>query len=293
MKPQTLSRIHNAYDVIGDIAIIRQNGLTRKEAEMIAKTVMGIHRNVKTVLAQTGAVEGTLRLRKLEYIAGEKNTETVHRESGCLFRVDVEKCYFSPRLFFERMRIASQVENDETAFNMFAGVGCFSIIMAKHSPVKKIYSVDINPAAVKYMQENIRLNGTLGKVTPILGDSKEIAENMLPRSVDRVLMPLPEKALDYLPHAVMTLTKKGGWIHYYDSEHVDKNEDPLKKVQSKVAKRLAALGIVFRINNARIVRTTGPNWHQVVLDILVSQISSTSESVLYRPPAKGDAEKTT
>jgi tRNA (guanine37-N1)-methyltransferase len=267
--PESLPRIYNAYDLIGDIAVVRDGGLTGTETGIVAGTIMDTHRNVKTVLAQTGAIEGSLRLRRLEYVAGRNKTETEHRESGCLFRVDVEKCYFSPRLLHERMRIASLVHENEVVFNMFAGVGCFSIIIAKHSRAKKVYSVDINPDAVKYMQENIRINGTFGKIIPILGDSKDIAKNSLRHSVNRVLMPLPELALEYLPYALMALTENGGWMHFYGFEHVYKNENPLEKAQLNVASRLSTLGTDFRINNARVVRTTGPNWHQVVLDILI------------------------
>jgi tRNA (guanine37-N1)-methyltransferase len=267
LPPEEISHIYNSYDIVGDIAIIRLTEESRKYSQIIADTIMKVHKNVRTVLAQTSSVHGDYRLRKLEHIAGEKRTTTVHKESGCLFLVDVDKCYFSPRLFYERMRIAKLVRDGETVVNMFAGVGCFSLVIAKHSNAAKIYSIDINPIAVQYMRENVKLNRAFGRVIPIKGDAKEIILKMLHGVADRVLMPLPEKALEYMPYALLALKEGGGWIHYYDFEHASKGENAVEKVKLKVAQRLKSLGVRFEIPFGRIVRTTGPNWYQIVLDI--------------------------
>ena len=266
---EELAHVYNSYEIVGDIAIIRLNENSRKYGKNIAEAIMQVHRNVKTVLGQISPVCGEFRLRKIEHLAGENKTTTIHRESRCLFSVDLEKCYFSPRLFYERLRIAKQVKNGETIVNMFAGVGCFSIIIATHSNAEKIYSIDLNPNAVKYMQENIRLNRVYGKVIPLEGDAKEIIQKKLCRTADRVLMPLPEKALDYLPYALLTLKTGGGWIHYYDFEHACRGENAVEKAEVKVAENLKGLNVNFEIPFGRVVRTTGPNWFQIVLDILV------------------------
>ncbi len=252
---------------MGDIAIIRLNETSRRYSQAIVEAIINVHRNVKTVLAQTSPVSGDLRLRKLEFVAGEKKATTIHKESGCLFSINVNECYFSPRLFYERTRIAKKIANREVVINMFAGVGCFSIVIAKHSTAEKIYSIDINPVAVQNMQENVRLNRTYEKVIPILGDAKDVIEKRLHHLADRVLMPLPEKAYEYLPHAILALKKTGGWVHYYDFEHAKKNENPITKVKWKVSEKLESLGVVYQIVFGRVVRSTGPNWYQIVLDI--------------------------
>jgi tRNA (guanine37-N1)-methyltransferase len=269
LPSEELTYIYNSYDIVGDMAIIRLNENSRKYGKRIAEAILKVHGNVNTVLAQISPVNGEFRLRKLEHVAGENKTTTIHRESGCLFSVDVEKCYFSPRLFYERLRVAKQVKNGETVVNMFAGVGCFSIVIAKHSNAEKIYSIDINPTAVKYMQENIRLNRVYGRVIPIEGDAKEIIQKRLCRTADRVIMPLPEKAFKYLPYALLALKNRGGCIHYYDFEHASKDEDVVEKVRAKVEGKLKDLGFNFEISFGRVVRTTGPNWYQIVLDLLV------------------------
>jgi len=262
-----MGHVCNSYDIVGDIAIVRLPEASKERGRKVAEALMSVHKNVKTVLAQIGPVCGDFRLRKLEYVAGERETVTVHRESGCLFSVDVERCYFSPRLSYERMRVARQVRKGEVVVNMFAGVGCFSILITKYSGAEKVYSIDVNTTAFQYMQENIRLNMAYGRVIPILGDAKEVVEKRLCHLADRVLMPLPEKAFEYLPYALLALKRTGGWIHYYDFEHAKKDENAAEKVKLKISERLQSLDATFEIPIARVVRATGPNWYQVVLDI--------------------------
>jgi tRNA (guanine37-N1)-methyltransferase len=255
---------------VGDIAIIKMPSDSKISPEDVAKVIMNRHKNIKAVSVQETGVHGDFRLRGLTHVAGEKRTCTVHKESGCSFKVDLDKCYFSPRLSSERLRIAQLVQPGETVVNMFAGVGCFSIIIAKHVSSAKVYSIDVNPIAVQLMTENVRLNRAFGKVIPILGDAKLVIENQLERHADRVLMPLPEKAFEYLPCAVSALKPSGGWIHVYIFEHATKTENPVGKVKLKVAEKLDELGADYEFTFSRVVRTVGPNWYQVVLDVRIT-----------------------
>ncbi len=267
---ERLGYVYNSYDVIGNIAVIRGSDVTEECAQKIANALMSIHKNVKTVLAQVGRIEGDFRLRNLKYVAGKQETITTHRESGCQFRVDVERCYFSPRLSHERMRIAKLVKKGELVVNMFAGVGCFSIVIARHSKVHRVYSIDINPVAFEFMKENTRLNGIYGKVIPVLDDSRNFVMNGLSSKVDRVLMPLPEKALEYLPLVLPALKTEAGWVHCYNYQHAKKDVDPISKAKIEVATRLKKVHADFQIPFGRVVRTIGPNWYQVILDIRIT-----------------------
>ena len=153
--------------------------------------------------------------------------------------------------------------------NMFSGVGCFSIIIAKRSPKVHVYSIDLNPEAVKYHLRNVRLNKVRGVVTAIFGDARRIIESLLRGYADRVLMPLPEKAYECLDAAVAAIHPDGGVIHYYDFAHAYKNEDPVGKTISKVTEKLHDQSRSFSVQYGRVVRTVGPNWYQVVIDIKI------------------------
>ena len=71
------------------------------------------------------------------------------------------------------------------------------------------------------------INKVQDNVFPILGDSKDIISAQLGGLADRVLMPLPEKALEYLPYALSALKPSGGMIHYYDFQHAPGKENPI------------------------------------------------------------------
>ena len=265
-------RVYSSFDIIGDIAIIKHNNVLN--AKIIANKILATHKNVKTVFTPVTRITGDFRVRKLKLLAGENKTSTTHRESGCIFSVDVEKCYYSPRLSYEHSRIAELANPHEVVVNMFAGIGCFSIALAKKQSQTKVYSIDMNPVAFEYMQKNIGLNGVFGRVFPILGDSREIIEGQLQGVADRVLMPLPEKALEYLAVALSALKNSGGWIHYYDFQHAIGREDPIEKTKLKITEKLDSLRIRYEFVNSRVMRPIGPNWYQTVIDIRIMELPS-------------------
>jgi tRNA (guanine37-N1)-methyltransferase len=261
---------YNSFDIVGDIAITRLPDLSIDNAKEVARAILDSNRGVKAVFAQISPVNGPHRIRRLAYVAGENKTTTIHKEWGCTFKVDIKNCYFSPRLSFERQRIAMLVQPGEKIVNMFAGVGCFSLVIAKRVPSSKVYSIDINPNAVKLMEENIRANRVYGQVIPLLGDSKALIEKQLYGSADRVLMPLPEKAFEYLSAAVLALKPAGGWIHIHAFEHLTKTKNPIDFFRKKLEVTGNDLFRDFQIASVRLVRSTGPNWCQLVADMHVS-----------------------
>jgi tRNA (guanine37-N1)-methyltransferase len=184
---------------------------------------MQTNNHVKTVLYQASPVSGDLRLRESKWVAGERKTENTLKEHGCIFKVDLRRCYFSLRLSYERMRIVRQARPNEVIVNMFAGVGCFSIRIAKYVTAKKVYFIDINPNAVRCTEENVRLNKVKEVVEPFEGDSIEVIQSRLRNIADRVLMPLPERAYEYPDYAVMALRPEEGIAHYYGFIHARKD----------------------------------------------------------------------
>jgi tRNA (guanine37-N1)-methyltransferase len=259
--------LKSSLEIIGDIAVLKVPDVLVSKQAQIAEALMEWNRRIKVVMKQTSPVGEEFRIRGLSWVAGEKRTETLHCEHGCRFRVDVAKVYFSPRLQFERRRIAGLVKPGEVVLNMFAGVGCFSILIAKRASPAKVYSVDINPAAVDYLRENIRLNKVEGVVIPVLGDAREVVLQRLTGLADRVLLPLPEKAYDYLDVAVSALKGGGGFIHYYDFVKMDASSVYPQPLIERVSSRLRELGARPVLDGWRTVRSVGPGWHQVVLDM--------------------------
>ncbi len=262
-----IGQLYGSFDIIGDIAIVKIPDALLDKKFTIAKAIIENMKQVKTVLRQSTPVSGDFRTRELEHLSGEDKTTTLYKEYGCVFKVDLAKVYFSPRLSTERIRIARSVKNGEIVVNMFAGIGTFSILIAKHQRSSMVYSIDINRDAYDLTLENIRLNKVTDRVIPYLGDARVIVENSLKRVADRVLMPLPEKAIDYLDVALIAL-KPVGVIHYYTHVHASKQENPIEKAMAEVKEKLK---LNYELLKARIVREVGPRWNQLVLDLLISQ----------------------
>jgi len=268
LSPEELNEVISGFDVIGDIAVMKIPDRLLTKKEMIANTLLEKVKTIKCVFRQTSPVTGDFRLMDLEYLAGEDRTVTEHRESGCRFYVDIGKAYFSPRLSGERLRIAELVAEGETVVNMFAGIGTFSIIIAKKKRTSMNYAIDLNPDAYELILKNSFLNKVDDRVIAFLGDAGRIIEHRLVNTADRVLMPYPEKALEYFPHAVKALKEDGGFIHLY--LHV--RSKPINETIEEVMP-LLSLPSNFKISSirGRIVREVGPRMDQVVLDVRVTR----------------------
>ncbi|NPA48119.1 MAG: class I SAM-dependent methyltransferase family protein [Thermococci archaeon] len=253
------SVLPSSFDVVGDLAIIELPPELRDYGRAIGEAILRVHRHVRAVFAKGGRVEGEYRVRELIHLAGEKRTETVHRENGIRLRLDVSRVYFSPRLATERMRVFRRARQGEVVLDMFAGVGPYSVLLAKK--VGMVFACDINPWAIRYLEENIRLN-RVRNVVPILGDVRRIAGSI---KANRVIMNLPKFADRFLREALMS-TADGGTIHYYAFGH---EEDPYSEHESKIESVAKELGLTVEVLDRRKVRPYAPRQFNVAIDVRV------------------------
>ncbi len=264
LPPQLMSILPRALDIIGDIAIIDIPTELKTYKHVIGQALLETHKNVRTVLAKIGSVTGTYRLRELELIAGEKKTTTVHKEHGCQYQVDVASTYFSPRLSHEHNRVSLIIQEAETIVDLFAGVGPFSVLIAKKNPAVKVYAVDINPKAIELLKKNIRLNRVDNLVIPIQGNARQVVEDKLFCFADRVIMNLPEKSLEFVEVACKALKPSGGIVHYYAFIRLP---DTIENAQLRFSKAVEKEGRkVDTILSAKTIRETAPYEWQIVLD---------------------------
>ena len=264
LPPHLLANFPRSIDIIGEVAIVKIPPELEKYKEIIGKAILQAHKHVRTVLAKSGPVRGIKRLREYERIAGSGGTETTHREHGCTYHLDVKKVYFSPRLSHEHLRVASQVRANETVIDMFAGVGPFSILIAKMRKDVKVYAIDVNPEAVRYLERNVIANGVSDRVVPILGDAEKVIRERLRGISDRVIMNLPEKAYKYLDVACEAMKFEGGIIHYYTFAG---EPNPIRKAEREFIEALIGTDReVDHIITRRKVREVAPGRWQVAID---------------------------
>lgn len=258
--PEDLLGFSPTYEIIGDIALLEDSDLDSQKASKIANVLLRTHPNIKTVLKPLTPVIGEFRVREFEVVAGEPRTETVHREYGCRYKVDLARAYFTPRLSTERSRILSWVMKGDTVIDMFAGVGPYSILIAKSNKPLKVVAIDKNPDAVRYLRENIILNSAKN-IEAIEGDAREEAKKFAV-TADHVIMNLPHNAHEFLDPAVL-LTKPGGIIHYYGMAHEDDLFESFIKLIRAAAERA---GRQVEVLEKRVVRSYAPHQYNVCIE---------------------------
>ena len=276
--------IPNSYDIIGDIAILEFDKFNDLDAKIddslkskIADALISVNKKVKTVYEKAGEIKGEYRVRDLKLLKGKDKSETIYKENGCTFKLDIKKIFFTPRLVFERNRLASApITEGEVIFDLFSGVGPIAIQIAKKNKVT-IHAFDINPVAYHYLNENISLNKLLGKIIPynldissLIHPSSKIGKS-LENKADRIIMNLPEKAINYINVASFLMKETGGILHYYQfTEKPDVIEKTIENVKTTLSKFNYSIDKVF---NSKIVKHFSPKAELVAIDLkLISNL---------------------
>jgi tRNA (guanine37-N1)-methyltransferase len=255
----------NSFEVIGSkeksVAIVEIPDELESKKELIAEKIMQMHKNVKSVLKKVSERKGEFRTREFELIAGSEDTEVLHKEYGYVLRVDPQIVYFSEKEGSERQRIAAQVKPNETVMLMFAGICSYGIAIAKKQPlIEKIIAIELNPQAVEYIKENARINRVVDKIIAIEGDVKKEAERFYGKC-NRVIMPLPLAASEYLEEAIKCLQEKGV-IHFYtliEKENFSSAEQAIEEVCKKMNKK-------YKILNEHKVTEYSPKKNKICID---------------------------
>ena len=248
-----------AYEQIGDIALIDKN---ESEPQLIAEALLRQNK-IKTVLQAETSVSGEYRTRGVTIIAGEPRTETVYKENGCRYKLDIAEVYFTPRLSTERMRIAEQVKDGDFVVDMFAGVGPFSILIAKMNPDASVVAIDKNPVAIRYLKENVILN-KVKNIEVKEGDALEEVKGL--SGADHIIMNLPHSNLEFLD-AAFSIIENGGVIHFYAITHEDDLFDGILEKIRDIAKKH---DLYIQPINKRVVRPYAPFQSNICIDFKVT-----------------------
>ena len=264
--PADLLGYEPTYERLGDVVLVDEDD--PETAREIADAVMASDIPVRSVLNRDSKVKGETRVRDWEVLADEGEerppTETLHREYGHEFAVDVAEVYFSPRLATERNRVVEQVEPGEHVLDMFAGVGPYAIPMA--STGAAVVACDLNPDAIEYLRENAARNGVADRITTHVGDVRELTDEYADWA-DRLVMNLPHTAAEFADAAV-AFAGDSCVIHLYDIQHED---GPFERARTALED---AAGDEYRVTvlEERVVRSYAPHELNVCLDARLERI---------------------
>ena len=265
---ELISLVPTSFDILGSkgeaVAIIEIPEELVEYETLIGEAVRHVHRNVKSVLAKKSERTGEYRLREMRLLVGDENTEIIHKESGCRFKLDPRVTYFSVRESTERERIINQISGPEDVLVLFSGIGPFPICIAKKKSDVTVTAIELNPEAHRYCVENIRLNKLKGRVSAIQGDVREICPT-LGKQFDRVLTPLPKGAYLFLDVIVPTV-KPGGILHHY---HWAADDDPYSEAHRFVDEAASRYGRKTEFLEGVKVAKYSPRVSKVRIDVRI------------------------
>ncbi|MEM4360719.1 MAG: hypothetical protein QXV83_01080 [Candidatus Anstonellaceae archaeon] len=259
----------SSYDVVGTIAILDIPPQLEDNKLQIAKFLLSNNKHIKTVAIREQGRTKKFRIKKIKVILGQKTTQTINVESGARFFVDLNKVYYNPRFSEERLRIAKKVKDSETVIVMFSGIAPYPIIIEKKANPKKIVAIELNKTAHKFALKNVEMN-KCKKIELINGDVKEeLAKKKYRNFADRIILPHPTEAENFLNLAIRCAKNKA-MIHLYTFKKKDETfEEIIKKINQKIKK--INRKILTKIEEKRIVRPFSKELSQIVLDIKIKK----------------------
>ncbi|WP_255192889.1 class I SAM-dependent methyltransferase [Natronobeatus ordinarius] len=266
-----------SWAVIGDVIVVRVPEGCPDEGEL-GETLLEVQ-GAESVLADEGVANdgtaGTHREPRRRLLAGRRDTETIHTEHGTRYALDPARVLFSPGNQAERARMGEVVEPDERVFDMFAGIGYFTLPMARAGAT--VTATEVNPASFRYLLENAVLNDVADRVDAYRADCRDLAGEV---EADRVVMGYygsadgidaeghgtrREEAQEFLPDALSSLVS-GGILHYHEATPDSRLwERPLERLESAVdeAER------TFEVLETRRVKSHSAGVSHVVVDVQV------------------------
>ena len=252
LTPEEIENLKTSFDTIGDIVILEIPDELQDKKQLIGDAAYKFTKR-KAIYMKKSAIKGTIRVRDLEFLSGVDDSLTIHKEHGVRLKLDVREVYFSPRLATERKRVMESVKDGEKILDMFCGIGPFPIVIARNKDVD-ITAVDINEAAIKYLDENVKLNKLKGNIESHCGDVREVSKGFKTK-FDRIIMNLPGLAYSFLDVAI-DLIEDDGIINYY--EFSDSYEQGIKRLNEAAS----GAGKKVEILNTRKVKSISPDeWH--------------------------------
>ena len=258
LPKDVLDSLPMRWEYVGNIVIIRLEDSAEPYKKRIGE-VYADELNMSTVCVDRKGVSGEFRRPSMEIIYGE-NTESVRLENGILYDFDVTKVMFASGNVDERERMKMLDCTGETVVDMFAGIGYFTLPIAKYANPEKVIACEKNPDSFEFLVKNIELNEVKDKVIPVLGDNRDL--DCGKGFADRILMGYVQTTSDFIPKA-LEMIKHGGIIHYHDTFYIHEYERKIREIFD---------GYVpdgYEIEGIREVKSFAPSVSHYVADIRI------------------------
>lgn len=145
------------YSQVGHIAHFNLKEDLLEYKQLIGQVLLDKIKIIKTVVNKVNSIDNTYRNFSLEILAGENNTNVQCKENNCIFKFDFSQVYWNSRLGTEHERVINVFEQNDIVYDIFAGVGPFSVPAATKKKCL-VLSNDLNPKSYEYLKENYKAN---------------------------------------------------------------------------------------------------------------------------------------
>ena len=197
--------------MIGDVAALRRPLAPGEDGAALAAKVLASNSRIKVVVApppgeKLAAGAERAPSAAFEHLGGRSRRPlvTTHGEHGVAVVVDLDACFFSPRLATERLRVARAVGRGERVLCLFAGCGAEALIIAATTECERVVAVEANAIATRCLGRSVQAlakrhgAAAAARVEVVTADVLEDLRDRAARgeTFDRVLAPRPKGARD-------------------------------------------------------------------------------------------------
>ncbi len=191
------------YQVLGDQVVFHGPRPSPEEVEEVVRWV-----RPRGVLWIRSLSEVT-RLPKTERLWGERGEVQV-RENGCRYILDPAHVMFAMGNRRERARMGAVVRAGERVGDLCAGIGYFSIPMARAGG--SVHAIELYPPTYSYLLKSIAANHLEDRIQAVCGDCRAHLQG----TYDRVVIGHFD-TLSFLPAALAHVTE-GSVLHLHALE---------------------------------------------------------------------------
>ena len=244
------------WEIAGDVITVKMDPSLFQYAEEIGRAYAEVL-EARSVWADISGVSGEFREPDMRLLYGSGG-ESVKLENGIRYCFDVTKVMFASGNLAERKRMKDLDCSGETVVDMFAGIGYFTLPLAKFSGARRVFACEKNPNSYGFLVRNLALN-EIDNVIPILGDNRDIAGR---RFADRILMGYVQTTSQFLEKA-LELAKPGCIIHYHDTFPTGQQEKFVNDIFSKACDK------DYEVERIIEVKSFAPSVSHYVADVRV------------------------
>lgn len=161
-----------SFSRIGHIIHVNLRDHLLPYKRLIGEVLMDKVPNVRAVVNKSQTIENTFRNFALELLCGIPDYEVEVKENGVVFQFDFSLVYWNPRLATEHERIIKLLHAGDVLYDVFAGVGPFSVPAGKKK-CQAVLANDLNPHSFKWLEHNVMRNKVTKAVTTFNKDGRD------------------------------------------------------------------------------------------------------------------------